>query len=240
MLEGEGLGVKRERMNPVTASGSEIPPLDFDTVVHHLRRNGYDVTVSPNGGSLDAEGKTGTKHLDISSLEDDAVQIEFSMDIAEAERRREERIDRPEAYVEKVYGQIIDELVEREKKLERPSENYVSNLFEYSNPVERLESDFQKHGENAEEVIDSYFGDMRPSELGLNYAVHFELHSGETIDNERRNLEGKMPLHDALTSADAEDRNRLYFQRYLEKVLEKADERQDISDELREYWQDLS
>ena len=81
---------------------------------------------------------------------------------------------------------------------------------------------------------------MRPSELGLTYAIHFELHSGETVDNERRNLDGKMPLHDALKDEDTEDRNRLYFQRYLRKVLEKADEREEISDELREYWPDLS
>jgi hypothetical protein len=238
MLDGEG--VKEERLEPVEASGNEIPALDFDTVVHHLRRNGYEVDVSPNGGSLDAEGARGTKHMDVSSLQDDAVQVEFSIDIEEAEEIRGEEIDDPEAYVEHVYGQIVDELVEREKKIERASENYVSNLFEYDNPVERLESDFQKHGDDAEEVIDSYFGDMRPSELGLTYAIHFEMHSGETVDNERRNLDGKMPLHDALKDEDTEDRNRLYFQRYLRKVLEKADEREEISDELREYWPDLS
>ncbi|QKQ98944.1 hypothetical protein GKQ38_05530 [Candidatus Nanohaloarchaea archaeon] len=238
MLNGEG--VKEERLDPVEVSGNEIPALDFDTTVHHLRRNNYDVDVSPNGGSLDAEGQTGTKHLDISSLNDGAVQVKFSIDIEEAERRRDEEIEDPEAYVEKVYGQIVDELVEREEKIERASENYVSNLFEYDNPVEQLESDFKKHGDSAEEVIDSYFGDMRPSELGLTYAVHFELHPGETVDNERRNLDGKMPLYDALNDEDAEDRDRLYFQRYLGKVLEKADERAEISDELREYWQDLA
>ena len=238
MLDGEG--VKEERLEPVEVSGNEIPALDFDTVVHHLRRNGYEVDVSPNGGSLDAEGARGTKHMDVSSLKDDAVQVEFSIDIEEAEEIRGEEIDNPEAYVEHVYGQIVDELVEREKKIERASENYVSNIFEYDNPVEQLESDFRKHGDDAEEVIDSYFGDMRPSELGLTYAMHFELHPGETVDNERRNLDGKMPLHDALNDEDAEDRDRLYFQRYLRKVLEKADEREEISDELREYWPDLS
>lgn len=237
MLDGEG--IKEERLEPVTASGNEIPALDFDTVVHHLRRNGYDVEVSPNGGSLDAEGARGTKHMDVSSLQDDAAQVEFSIDIEEAEEIRGEEIEDPEAYVEHVYGQIVDEMVEREKKIERASENYVSSLFEYENPVDRLESDFKKHGDDAEEVIDSYFGDMRPSELGLTYAMHFELHPGETIDNERRNLDGKMPLHDALKDSDKEDRDRLYFQRYLGKVLEKADEKEDISDELRQYWSEL-
>lgn len=238
MLDGKG--IKEERLEPVTASGNEIPALDFDTVVHHLRRNGYDVDVSPNGGSLDAAGEEeDTKYFDVSLLQDNAVQVQFSIDIEEAERRREERIDSPEAYVEHVYGQIVDEMVEREKKLERASENYVSKLFEHEDPVAQLESDFRKHGDTAKEVIDSYFGDMRPSELAMSYAVQFELHDGETIDNERRNLPGKKPLHDAFKDDGLRDRNSLYFQRYLGKVLEKADEREDISDELRQYWSEL-
>lgn len=238
MLEGEG--VKRKRINPVSTSESkEIPPLDFETVIHHLRRNGYDVDISPNGQSLDAEAEGETKHVDISCLQDDAVQVEFSIDIEEAEEIRGQEIDDPEAYVEHVYGQIFDELVEREKKLEKASQNYVSKISGYPNTIERLESDFQKHGDDAEEIIESYFGSMRPSELGLAYALQFELYPGETVENERRNLEGKMPLHDTFKDEDIEDRNRLYFQRYLEKVLEKTDEQQEISDELRDYWQDL-
>jgi len=235
----DGKAVKEERLDPVEASGNKVPALDFDTFVHHLRRNGYDVQVSPNGGSLDAEGSKDTKEFDVSALEDDAVQVKFSIDIEEAESRRGQEIDNPEAYTDKVYSQIIDELVERERKIERASENYVSRIIDSDDPVKRLESDFSKHGEDGGEVVESYFGDMRPSELGLSYAVHFELHPGETVDNERRNLEGKMPLHYALKNSDDKERNAVYFERYLGRVLEKADEEVGLSGELREYWQDL-
>lgn len=238
MLDGEG--VKEERLEPLEVLDNEIPALEFDTTVQHLRRNGYDVDVSPNGGSLDVEGQTGTKSLDISSLNDGAVQIEFSIDIDEAERRRGEEIEDPEAYVEKVYDQIVGELVDREKKLERAAENYVSGVFETGDPIEKLESDFRKHGDSPDEIVESYFGDMRPSELALNYAVHFELHPGETIENERRNLAGKTPLHYALKNSRDRERNSLYLERYLDKVLQKADERGEISEELRDYWSDLA
>lgn len=231
--------IKEERMEPVEVLGEEIPPLDFNTMVYHLRRNGYDVKVSPNGGSLDAEGETGTKRIDLSSLKDDAVQIKYSIDIADIESRRDDPIDDPEKYLEKVYDQEIGELVEREKKLERASQNYVSSKFEAEDPVEKILSDFRKHGESCEEIVDSYFGDMRPSELGLNYAVHFELHQGETVENERRNLEGKMPLHYALEDEDTAERNRLYLERYLEKVLQKTGKRTELSDELKEYGKDI-
>ena len=238
MLDGKG--VKEQRLGAVDTSGNQIPPLDYDTTIQHLRRNGYDVNPFPNGGSRDVEAYDDIKEFDISVLEDDAVQVQFSMDIEEAEKRRGESIDNPEAYVEKVYGQIVGELVEREKKIERASENYVSNLFESSDdPISNLESDFQRHGDTAEEIVDSYFGDMRPSELAMTYSVHFELHPGESIDNERRNLKGKMPVHDALRDDDARDRDALYFQRFLGKVLEKANERQEVSEDLKNYWQDL-
>ncbi|MFB6192966.1 MAG: hypothetical protein ABEK00_01845 [Candidatus Nanohaloarchaea archaeon] len=238
VLDGEA--VKEERLEPVEVLGNEIPALDFDTVVHHLRRNNYDVTVSPNGESLDAEGEAGTKYLDVSALNDDAVQVEFKIDIDEAEARKGEEIENPEGYVDKVYGQVIDELVEREKKIERASENYVRNVLEEDKPVEKLENEFGFYGDTAGEVIDSYFGDTRPSDLFMNYAVHFELHPGETVDNERRNLEGKMPLHYAEKDWNSEnDRNRLYLQRYLSKVLEKAGEELELSDDLKSYWQGL-
>lgn len=238
MLDGKG--VKEERIEAVEASGNQVPPLDYDTTIQHLRRNGYEVNPSPNGGSLDVGANDDIKAFDISVLQDDAAQVEFSMDINEAERRRGDEIANPEAYVEKVYGQIVGELVEREKKLERASENYVSNLFDTSKtPIEDLEDDFNRHGDSADEIVDSYFGDMRPTELAMNYAVQFELHEGETVDNERRNLKGKMPVYDAMKDSDARDRDALYFQRFLGKVLEKADEREHLSDELRDYWQDL-
>lgn len=246
MLEEERTGVKEERLEPVEVLGNEIRPLNYGTVVQHLRRHfeeeidGDSVILSPNGGSKDAEAFDAVKEIDLSIFHDDAAQVKLAVDIEEAERRRDEEIGNPEAYVEKIYGQIVDELVERERKLEKAAENYVSNVFNYENPVDRLESDFEKHGGDLEEVINSYFGEMRPSELGLAYAIQFELSPNESVDDERRDLEGKIPLHDALTSEDAENRNRLYFQRYLEKVLEKTDEREEISDELREYWQDLS
>ena len=238
MLDGKG--IKEQRLDAVDVLGNEISPMDYDTTINHLRRNGYDVDPSPNGGSRDVEAYDDVKGFDISVLNDGAVQIEFSMDIEEAERRREESIDNPEAYVEKVYGQIVGELVEREKKLERASQNYVSNRFESSdNPIEDIEGDFRKHGDSVDEIVDSYFGDMRPSELAMNYAVQFELHEGENIGNERRNLEGKMPVHDALTDEDKMDRDRLYFERFLGKVLEKANERQKVSERLKEYGKDL-
>lgn len=238
MLDGKG--VKEERIKAVEAAGNQIPPLDYDTTIQHLRRNGYEVKPSPNGGSRDVEAYDDVKSFDVSVFEDDDVQVEFSIDIEEAERRKGEEIGNPEAYVEKVYGQIVGELVEREKKVERASENYVSNLFESSeSPVDDLEAEFRRLGDNADEIVDSYFGDMRTSELAMTYAVHFELHEGETIDNERRNLKGKMPVHDALRNDDNRDRDALYFQRFLGKVLEKANDRQEIPDELRDYWQDL-
>ena len=239
MLEGEGVGVKEQRIEPLEISGNSISPLDFDTVVRHLRRNGYDVEVSPNGGSRDVTGDDEVKNFDISELNDQAYQVRFSMDIGEAERRRDEQISNPEAYVESVYSQIVDELVEREGNLERASQSYVSKVFEQDDPVGQIESDFMKHGDDAGEIIDSYFGDMRPSELALAYAVHFELHKGESVDNERRNLPGKMPLHDALRDEDARDRDSMYFGRYLEKVLQKAGERTELTDELKQYAQDL-
>lgn len=228
-----------ERKDPVEVLGTEIPALDFDTVVQHLSRNGYDVDVWPNGGSLDVEGETDTKKMDLSSFKDDSVQLEFSIDIEKLEERIDEEIDDPKQYFESFYDQIVGEMVEREKKLERAAENYVSKVFENDDPIKRIESDFRKYGEDVSEIVDSYFGDMRPSELALNYAVHFELHPGESVENERRNLEGKMPLHYALRRSKERDKVGLHLERYLDKVLTKAEEREEISDELRDYWQDL-
>lgn len=238
LLNGEG--VKEERLEPVEVAGNTFSSLNFDTVIQHLRRNGYNVDVSPNGASKDLVAEADTKKFDISKLQDEAYQVEFSIEVDEIEKRSGDKIEDPEAYVENVYGQIIGELVEREKKLERASENYVSNVFENEeDSIDGILKDFQKHGDAASDVINSYFGDMRPSELAMNYAVHFELHQGENVDNERRNLPGKMPLCDALNHDDFRNRNSLYFRRYLGKVLEKADRRGNLNEELREYWPEL-
>ncbi|MFB6145427.1 MAG: hypothetical protein ABEJ99_02885 [Candidatus Nanohaloarchaea archaeon] len=241
----DGKGTKEVRLEPVEVLGNEIPALDFDTTIQHLDRNGYHVEVHPNGGSADVEAWTDIKEFDISALRDDAVQVRFSMDMDEVNRRRMERgydpVDNPETYVGKVYDQIVGELVEREKKLERASENYVDSIFESDDdPVERLEAEFRRLGDKSHDIVERYTGDMRMSDLIMNYAVHFELHPGETIDNERRNLEGKMPLHYALKDDSLEDRNNLYLERYLEKVLEKAGEREELSPALKGYWQDLN
>jgi hypothetical protein len=80
---------------------------------------------------------------------------------------------------------------------------------------------------------------MRPSDLGINYAVHFELYPGETADQDLTELEGKMPLTDALGGQSKRERDSLYLKRFLGKVLEKTDERKEISGELEEYWEQL-
>lgn len=240
--EGE-LAIKEQRIEPREVLGNEIQPLDFNTITDHLRRNNYDVKISPNGGSIDAIGEDEIKELDILFLPDGAVQAQFSMNMAEIESRREESIDNPEAYIDSVYSQVVDELVERETKLERAAENYVQRRFEEEDSVEKILNDFQKHGETSREIQDSYFGDMRPSELMMTYAVQFERWPGEG-NLDRADMEGKIPLEYTLKSEDTEQRNKLYLGRYLGKVIEKTGEQlEDTSEmpqELKQYWQQLS
>lgn len=239
----DNFAIKEQRIEPKEILGNEIQPLDFDTIVEHLRRNNYELEISPNGGSIDAIGKDEIKEIDISILPDGAVQAQFSMDMSEIESRKGETIDDPEAYLESVYSKVIDELIERETRLERAAETYVKNRFEEEDSIEKILSDFQKHGETSSEITSSYFGDMRPSQLMMTYAVQFERWTGEE-DLNRSGMDGKIPLEYALESDELEKRNKTYLRKYLKRVVEKTDERlgetSETPKELKEYWQQLS
>ena len=232
VLEGRA-GVNRYEASAVESHGQIFPALDFDTAVEHLQRNGYETTVSPNGSTEDVHAEKNGKTFHISSHHDDATEITFMMDV--------DSIEEPESYVEKVYDRIIGELMDREEKLQTATANYVDNfLDEAEDPVRKLENDFQIAGDSTQEIVSNYFGDMAPTDLFMNYAAQFELHAGQEVSGERNEMPGQMPLSDAKSRMDSKQRNSHYLRRFMKNVLEEADQKYGLSEDLKDYWMDLA
>jgi|GEM_PF-2009682 len=211
----------------------DSPAIDFDTVVEHLQRNGYNMVVSPNGATKDVHGEKNGKNLHISSHRDGRAEVTFLIDV--------EGINAPEPYVKKVYEQAVGELMERENRLQNAAENYIENfLSEADDPIQKLQYEFDASGETTQEIVSNYFESMRPTDLIMNYAAQFELMPHESAEDERRELRGKIPLADSLEDEGLRQRNAYYIRRFLKTVLEQADQSYGLNDELKEYWMELT
>lgn len=201
-----------------------FPALDYDTLVEHLERHSYNPVKSPGGSTRDVSGIKEGMSFRISVHDKnypeehdlkDIVQLEFSANM--------DRYDNPEHVFQKVTEDVVVELLNRERKLNRAVDHYVHEILkEQDDPNEMLETELGFYGDTVDTVAEKYFEGSRRSELFNAYASEFEIGSEQSVMNRRSEMPGLMPLADALKNEDLKQRNKSYLKRFVGEVIESA------------------
>lgn len=223
----------------VEAGGSRNV-LDFSTLWEHANRRDYDVKAYPNGNSKDLEINRGNMDVYVENFPDGRTSLKIDFD---------ESIRDIEAYMRGSgnngsVDQWLGEIIRREQNAYRAATNYVHNVLPRKAEEEGLNErdlltrklDFPNGGS-----LSRFHEEYRsggPSDVSMGYASVFELWPQELGADDLSDLPGKMPMSKEVQDSDLRPRNDLYQKMYLTALIEEAENRFGVDNQVREKWTD--